>query len=321
MAVTVAFSGSIMTVNASGVTITFNKFADAPSSNVKVDPNKFYGAQGTAFDTYTGKDSYAFAISKLPAKKNAVKVTHYQHTSGGIKTVKSVVYSQAQLGHANDATIFKYGNQKYMFVARGGIGNKTAVMIRLSDFNKGKAKVYNVAFKKLDSRSGTDLRGITYVGIKTIKIGKKKVKRHLFIVEVGRRMNLVYLKSFKNNKAVFETIDSQRFQAPKIGSRECTAQGVTYHNGKVFVCWGDEGRGGTNSTGAITYIGYGALFKGNKPNVARNFARTWKKTESHEFTPESVYFTKLEGNAPMFMSCNTNVEDGRDYINRSTQKF
>ena len=38
---------------------------------------------------------------------------------------------------------------------------------------------------------------------------------------------MVYLKSFKNNKPVLEKIDSQRFQAPKIGGHEYTAQGGT----------------------------------------------------------------------------------------------
>ena len=300
---------------------TLTKFADAPSSNLVTDPDKYYAVQGTAFDTYSGIDGYTFAISKISSKNGAVKLTHYTQNSTGISQTKSVVYSKAQVGHANDATIYKKGNVTYLFVARGGKGNKTAAMIKLSDFNNGVAKVYPVKFKKLDTKSGKDLRGISYVGKKKVKVGKKKVKKDVFVVEVGRRMNLVYLKSLKGNKAVFVKVDSQRFSAPKIGSRECTAQGVTYHNGNLYIPWGDEGSGGNNKTGKVTSISYSKLFKGSKPNKAKKLTVIWSETRGNDFTPETVYFTNLNGKLPMFLSCNYGLDGGRDEINKSDQIF
>lgn len=291
------------------------KFADAPSSNVVIDKNKYYSAQGIAFDTYTGIDGYYFAISKLPAKNEAVKLTHYTQNPQGIDQEKSVIYSKAQVGHANDATIFMKGGEKYLFVVRGGKGKRTAVMIKLSEFNKGIAKVYPVKFKKLDNRSGKDLRGISYIGTRKVKVGKKKVRKDVFVVGVGRRVNLVYLKSFTGNKAVFVKVDSQRFAAPKIGSRECTAQGLTYHNGKLYMPWGDEGSKGRGKTGKVTAISCAKVFKGKKPNKAKKLQVVWSETRRTDYTPEAVYFQSLEGKQIMFLSANCG--GGGDEISRS----
>ena len=318
----VCFTG-IFSVESHGAALTanFSKFVDAPSSNLTVDKAKYYAVQGTAYDTYTGKDGYTFAISKLASKKESVKLVHYTQGGSAIRQVKSVIYTKAQVGHANDATVYKKGSSKYIFVARGGKGNKTAAMIKLTDFNKGTAKVYPVQFNNLDSKSGTDLRGISYAGQKTVTIGKNKVKKDIFVVEVGRRVNMVYLKTLDSKKAVFVKLDSQRFSVPKIGSRECTAQGITYHRGNLYVTWGDEGKGGKNKTGKITCISYSTLFKGNKPDTAKSFTSTWTQTRKYEFTPEALYFTKLEGKLPMFLSCNYGLKDGRDEITKSKQVF
>jgi len=312
------------TVSAKALKLKFKKIADMPSSNIVIDPERYYGAQGTAFDTYTHKDGYAIAESRASGSKK-LAIVHYRHTEDGIETVKKVIYTAAQIGHANDATIFKKGKQKYMFVARGGKGNKTACMIKLSDFNKGVAKVYKVSFSKLDTRSGTDLRGITYVGKKKILIGKKKVAKQVFVVEVGRRLNLVYLKQIKNNKASFVAVDSQRFNAPKIGSRECTAQGVTYHNGHLYIPFGDEGKGGKMRTGKIGRVGFNDLFGETNSNKAVSLPYVWSKTKAGEFVPEAVYFTTLEGKGQMYMNTNernaSRPDEYRDSLNRTVKKY
>lgn len=302
----------------------FSFFADAPSSNIKSDPNKFYGAQGVAFDTYTGKDGYAIAISKLPSKKNGLVVKHYKHTgasatAGAISVVKSVEYSEAQLGHANDATIYKKGSETYLLIAKGGLGNTTACMVKLSEYNKGKAKVYPVTLNKLDTGSGADLRGIAYVGNKKVTVGGKSVAKDVFIVIAGRRANLMYVKSIGASGMVLEKVDSQRFQAPKFGSRECTASGIAYHNGNVFFSWGDEK--GNNRGGKVTYISYTNLFKGSNPNTAVPLTEIWSKTANTDLTPEALYFTKLEGKAPLYMVYNTSISGGRDYIDVTKQTY
>lgn len=286
--------------------LSFSKYSPAPRPTMLttgIDKSKFYSGQGVAFDIYTGKDGYYFALS---SDKKKVAVTRFQQGSSPLKTksIKRVTYSAKQLGHCNGATLYKKGNAKYLFVARGGTGNKTACMIKLSDFNKGKAKVYKVTFKKLDARSGTDLRGITYCGVRKVKVGKKKVKKPVFVVEVGRRMNMVYLSSLKSTSATFVKIDSQRFTAPKTGKREGTAQGVTYHNGYLYMAYGDEGKGGKSRIGYVDRVKMSTLFKGNKPNVAKKFTQHWKTTSSTEYVPEAIYFTSLNKKGRMYMTTN-----------------
>ena len=286
--------------------LSFSKYSPAPRPTMLttgIDTGKFYSGQGVAFDTFTGKDGYYFALS---SDKKKVAVTWFQQGTSPLKTksIKRVTYSAKQLGHCNGATVYKKGSAKYLFVAKGGAGNKTACMIKLSDFNKGKAKVYKVTFKKLDARSGTDLRGITYCGVRKVKAGKKKVKKPVFVVEVGRRMNMVYLSSLKSTSATFVKVDSQRFAAPKTGKREGTAQGVTYHNGFLYMPYGDEGKGGNSRIGYVDRVKMSTLFKGNKPNVAKKFSQHWKITSSTEYVPEAIYFTSLNKKGRMYMTTN-----------------
>ena len=311
-------------VRAKALKLNFNRIAHMPSSNIVSDPEKFYGAQGTAFDTYTGKDGYAIAESKLSGY-NKLAIVHYQHSENGIVILKKVVYTKAMLDHANDATIYKQGGEKYLFVARGGHGNKTACMIKLSDYNKGIAKVYKVSFAKLDTKSGSDFRGITYVGKKKIRIGKKTVAKQMFVVEVGMRLNLVYLKKINGSGASFVTVDSQRFAAPKIGKRECTAQGVTYHHGQLYIPFGDEGKGGTKKTGKIARIGYAAAFKNTDTNKLVTLPYIWTRTPGGEYVPEAVYFTSLEGKGQLYLTTNeisaSNTLENYDGLYRTTGKY
>lgn len=297
---------------------TFSKSGDLPGAIQ--NSGKYYGTQGVAFDTYTGQDAYVITLSKSNAKN--AKLSHMKFVGGNWSIVKEVVYRNGVLGHANDATVYKKGNKGYIYIAKGGKGNKNACMVRLSDFDAGKAKVYKVKMPKLDRKSGKDLRGITYCGKMKVKVGKKNKKKDVFIIEAGRRLNKVYLKSVKKNVTTFAYVDSQRIKAPKYSGREGTANGIVYHNGSIYCVYGDEGKGGKNRTAMIEKISMKSLFKIKDRNKAKKFPSSWKKTYGEEFTPEGLFFTSLKGKGNLFMTCNGGGGSvHNDFIYKTSQTY
>ena len=322
--VALMFTCSVMTGNgeAKALKITFKKAGELPSAHMHGtnSNDKFYNSQAFAFNTYTKKDGYAFTLNN---NRKRVKVTHMRFVKGKFTEKKSVYYTKKQLDHANDATVYKQGKETYILVARGGINNnKTLGMIKLSDFKKGKAKVYTVKLKNMDTNSTADLRGVAYAGKRKVKIGKKNVKKQTIIVEYGRILNLMYVKSIKKNVITLDYADSQRIQAPKIEKREGTANGIVYHNGKVFMAYADEGKGGINRNALIDVITIKELFGNANPNSALKPPLNCKKDYDYHFATEAVFFVKHEGKDYLYMTCNGGEDsDHFDYIYKSVQKF
>lgn len=274
--------------------------------------SKFYNTQGMAFDTFSEKDAY---VATLNTNERRVKISHMTYKKGKFKRKKSVIYSKRQLGHANDLAVYRTEKETYLFVAKGGDRNsKKACMIKVSDFKKKKKKVYKVSFNKLDRRGGSDLRGFTYVGNEN---GKE-----IFIVETGRTLNKVYLKSIGNG-AKFVYMDSQRLKAPKKGGREGTASGIVYHNGNIYCAYADEARGGKRRTAMVSKTNYKKFFKTKNRRKAVKFKSTYRKSFSNRFITEAVFFTTQEGDDNMYITCNgrhRSKHKHMDYIYKSSQK-
>ena len=298
------------TAIAKSMKLTLCKAGELPGAFSNPD-TEFYSSQGFAFDTFSGEDAYAVTLNNARTKG---KISHMKYENGKFIIEKELVYKKSQINHANDAAVFKKGNETYLFIAKGGDGNKTSCFIKISDFEKEKKKVYPVTFKKMCTASGSDLRGIAYAG--------KEGKKDIFLVEAGRRINKMQLVSI-GSKAVFKGIDNQRIQAPKTGKREGTANGITYHNGSIYAAYGDEdkGKGGKNKTAFIDSISMKKLFNNKNTNTAIKFPNSWKKTYTIKFTPESVFFTKLNRKGNLYMTCNGGQgSNHRDYIYKSKQK-
>ena len=275
--------------------------------------SKFYNTQGIAFDTTTEEDAYAATLNN---NRRRVKITHMKYTNGKFKRKKSRIYTSRQLGHANDLTVYNDGKEAYIFIAKGGDRNsRKACMIKASEFEKGKKRVYKVKFNKLDRRSGGDLRGIAYVG--------KEKGKEIFLVETARRINKVYLKSISKKCVRFVWMDSQRLKAPKKGGRDGTAAGIAYHNGDIYCAYADEARGGRLKTLLVDKTDYKKFFRNKNRSRAIKFDYSYKKSFRSKFITESIFFTKQEGDDHVYVTCN-GIGSGKrrhmDYIYKSRQK-
>ena len=83
----------------------------------------YLDTQGVAFDIYTKKDGYAFNRGTTSSTKNKFQLVHFTMNGTMITKKKYVKYAFKNVGHANDATIFRAKGNKYLlFAVSGGSG-------------------------------------------------------------------------------------------------------------------------------------------------------------------------------------------------------
>ena len=147
-----------------------------------VNQKGYYGLQALAFDTYTGKDGYCFTTTNNEKK---VALIHFTMNSNGkCKKKKVVVYKSANIGHANDATVFKdsngkkwilvtlYGSTDDTYTVKSSNGNKIQLgAISIDEYNNGKAIIHECRLNGVfvDGMLKGKLTGITFVGNDTFK--------------------------------------------------------------------------------------------------------------------------------------------------------
>lgn len=340
-----AYADDAYAVDASGS--GFYPYMYQISENRALTEPGYLNAQGVGFDTWTKKDGYAFTFGT--DGNTGCKLIHFtlDPTTGNTKQVKSVKYAVKNIGHANDATVYKKGSKKYLFVAISGgkelatkttAGKKTKIaIIKLADFNKGKAKVYGctvVAKKKVKlskSIKKCAFSGITYTGVR--KVSGKKVP--VFVLKDGRTFYAAYLKISKKGAFKLTIYDSARVEKPTISydgtTYPATTQGVTYHRNYLYLSYSGESNPAIHNSYLVSRISYSGLFKGKyktikKMQVFSDRVDALPDCELARHIPEAIFFRNLNGSADcMYMSfnrANTNeVACDIDCLMRTQQKY
>lgn len=310
-----------------------------PTNNARKDncrpfTNKgFLDTQGIAFDIYTKADGYAF--NKGTDGNSGFQLVHFKIDGNKITKKESVKYAEKNVGHANDATMFRSKENKYILVAVSGgkeftstttDGKKTKIaVIWLDEYNKKKATVRGCTLKTTVDlyRSIDDMKisGITYTGMRKVS-GKE---RPVFVLKDQLQMYAAYFTINDKREITLTIFDSARFKKPTItGNYEAAAQGITYHNKFIYFPFSGEKQKATYNSMMVGRITYDKLFKGawgpELPlQVYRKTTTSGKvdvsgKIVSKTFAkniPEAIFFKNLNGTGRMYTSFNRALVDGK----------
>jgi len=315
----------------------------------------YLNCQGIAFDVYTKKDGYAF--NQGTDGNKGFQLVHFNMTADGKITKKeSLKYAVKNVGHANDAAIYMNGKgQKYMFVAISGGSEKKSVtsagydtkvaVIWMDEYSKKKVLVRGCSIKV---KKGVTLSkkladcafsGVAYAGLRNVA-GKK---RATFVLKDGRTFYAAYLGLSAKRAATLTIFDSARVEKPMISYKgkkyEAATQGVTYHNGYLYLSYSGEKAKVTNQNMLITRIKYADLFKGTYSTVKKmqvnakryetatvsDYSGAQVKVNLAKHIPEGIFFRTLNGTENLYISINrgstSSVASDIDCILRSTQKY
>ena len=313
------------------------------SENRSITVQDYLNTQGCAFDTYTRRDGYNFTFDSVNGGNDGAMLVHFNVEDNGIvKVGEAVRYDVANIGHANDGTIYSPdGDKKYLFVAISGGKEKSSRdssgrsiklgYINLDEYDQGKAVVHGVdidtnGVKTSSALSDCAFSGITYTGKRNVS----GASREVFVLKDGRTFYAAYLTiSGSNLKLTF--FDSARIVKPTItyggNTYDATTQGITYHNGYIYVPYSGEANKLINCNMLIGRITYADLFRDAYSDL-RNL-QIWSKrvdkatvptpTETQTLTlakhvPEALFFRTLEGSDNMYLSVNrgTTATSGSD---------
>lgn len=320
--------------------------------NARPITNKDYlDTQGVAFDIYSKKDGYAFNKGTTSSTKNYFQLVHFTMNGTKITKKKYVKYASKNVGHANDATIFRAKGKKYLLFAVSG-GTETASktsdgktckvgVIWLDEYSKGKAKVRACNIKKKSnvvmrsSIAKSRFSGITYTGMRKVD-GKE---RPVFVLMDGVNFYAAYF-TVNDSRAITLTIfDRARIKKPYIrGKYEAATQGVTYHNKYMYIPYSGEKQKSTYKNMMIGRITYSKLFKGtyatektlqvnrktySKAKVASGSKKVSKNLA--KYIPEAIFFKNLNGTGLLYMAVNRGTTDSKasdvDIVVKSKQKY
>ena len=314
------------------------------SENRALSVPGYLNAQGTAFDTYTKKDGYSFAVGS--DGNTGCKVVHFtMNAESSISQKQVVFYKTKNIGHANDGTVYKKGKKKYLFVAISGgeeknsktyNGKKTKVgVIFLDEYKKSDAKIRGVnvkcqkGIKMSNPISKCAFSGITYVGKK--KVDKKK--KDVFVLKDGRTLYAAYV-TISGKKVTLTIFDSARTEKPSIkyGGKKYQAvtQGVTYHNKYLYIPYSGESSPKVYCNMVIGRISYEKLFKAgygkeSKLQVYKTRIASYNGVALKKCVPESIFFRTLEGKDNLYLNTNrattASVANDNDAVLRSKKKY
>ena len=321
--------------------------------NVRPFTNKGYlDTQGVAFDIYSKKDGYAFNKGTESSTKNYFQLVHFTTKGTKITKKKYVKYSVKNVGHANDATIFRAKGNKYLLFAVSGGKEKSSKtsdgktcklgVIWLDEYNKGTAKVRACNIKKKDdvrmvrSIEEAQFSGITYTGMRKVD-GEK---RPVFVIKDGANFYAAYFTVNDSREITLTIYDRGRINKPNItGSIPASTQGVTYHNNYLYIPYSGEGNETTYRNMMIGRIKYKTLFDGTKGSTAKNLSvyrnkftkakvavgKKKVKMNLEKYIPEAIFFKTLNGKGLMYMAVNRGTTDSRikdiDIVVKSKQKY
>ncbi len=313
--------------------IIFTKTA----GNSSLGYTAYRSMQGIGFDTYSGKDGYEFVQSD--DEKTYALIHFTMDSDGWAAKQKQVVYNATNVGHANDATVYKDDSgKKWLFFAPCGTysednkakasdGKALALgVIDLSEYNGGTAKTYScdisavTAILSSDGSNKGNITGITYTGKQYINGAKVPV----FIMKNAREMYEVYLTRTSAGKMVFTPTDPdrRRGRVDKIfldsGNKvEADAQGITYHNQYLYTS-AEKMADGYRTRTVVARISLDTLFDGDRytyktmeicdKNITKEGSVTFTKCG-----PEAVFFTSLNEKSNIYIGVNRAFKsDGKD---------
>lgn len=313
------------------------------AGNRPITVQGYLNTQGTAFDTYTKADGYSFA-GGTDGGKNYLLIHFKMNAAGQITQQKSLAYQEKNVGHANDATVFKYKNKKYLFVAvsdaknlpaKASNGKSTKVaVIDLGEFAKNKTKVYacnikvNKGVRMVNTGSALGFSGISYAGKQKVD---GKTKKDVFVLKDGRTFYAAY-PTFAKGQFTLNIFARGQVEKPDITYKgkkyEPAFQGLTYHNGYIYLPFSGEKNKNTYNNTLIGRIKYSTLFAKSTPSKLQTWGKRYDKDEKGsalaKCIPEAIFFRTLEGKDKMCVSYNratTGWPPDNDMVLRSTQKF
>lgn len=280
--------------------------------------------QGIGFDTYSGKDGYEFVQSD---DKQTYSLIHFTMDGQGWCTrTKKLPYTPAQVGHANDLTVYQdASNNKWLFVALYGNYSETLTgvtadlrVIKLSEYNSGTKKVYNCNVDEIKGVSGVNnITGITYAG-KTYNENSQKVPT--FILLSGYTMVEAYLTQSGTAMIFHPTGRKGRIVKPFLATgKEAIAQGVAYHNNYLYMAF--EGESGYETRTIIARISCNELFGSTGNHEMEVFDKDYAGSFTKHW-PEAVFFTSLNKKSNAYIGVNRKsggVDD--DVIMRSNVRY
>lgn len=297
---------------AAGFSTKFTRIANQKVISLK----KYPGLQGLAFDTYSGKDGYSFTTT-LNSKK--IALVHFtMNKKGKCKKKKVVKYKMANVGHVNDATLYRdssgqkwiifalYGSVSESFTAKATNGTVIQLgAIKVSDFNKGKAIVYPCELDGVrENLSDNVITGVTFTGTGTTGEGKGKPS---FVVMGGTKLTRAYLVQSGNSLKLVGYGKKGYFTKPKFSNGKTPAyQGVTYHKGYLYFC--AEGKSALPTTMLLCRQKAAQTFSESSGDTGlqvfqKKIAKQGKK-KLIKNAPEAVFFTNLEGSSKLYLSVN-----------------
>lgn len=273
------------------------------AGNSAIGYTSYRSMQGLGFDTYSGKDGYVFVLSD---DKKYYSLIHFTMDGQGwcIRTKKQT-YTPTQVGHANDATVYKDASgNKWLFVALYGAWEETIDgvnadlrVIKLSEYNSGTKKVYNCDVSAIKNVTGVkSITGITYIG-KTYNENGQKVPT--FVLLSGNTMVQAYLTQSGTTMTFSPTGTKGRIVKPS-GFK---AQGVTYHNNYLYMAY--EGESDTKS--AVTRICCDELFTDGDHEMEKV-----ELSGSNYIKAEGVFFTSLDRKSNVYIGVNRRTSSGVD---------
>ncbi|MBQ6623349.1 MAG: hypothetical protein IJH57_01890 [Mogibacterium sp.] len=296
----------------------------------------YLDTQGVAFDIYSTKDGYAF--NKGTDGKKDFQLVHFTMKGNKITKKGYVKYKTANVGHANDGTIFRWGGKKYLlFAVSGGkeLASKTydgktckLGVIWLDEYNKGVAKVRAVKIKTNDDISmprdipKANFSGITYTGMRAVE----GANRPVFVIKDGMNLYAAYFTINDAREITLTIFDRAKVEKPKIKYKgkkyDSSTQGITFHNGYVYIPFSGETAKAINQNMIIGRITYNKLFAGSQYDTkvlqtynkridkykavvkVKKGKKVYKTKALAKYIPEAIFFKTLNGNKPMYMAVN-----------------
>lgn len=183
--------------------------------------------------------------------------------------------------------------------------------------------VYGVAIntngvKMSNTLANSAFSGITYVGKKTIS----GTARQVFVLKDGRTFYAAYL-TMPNGNPKLTFFDSARINKPVIKyngtTYAATTQGVTYHNGYLYLSYSGEPNKMVLCNMLLGRISYADLFRDAYGDL-RNLQIRSKRITTRDgealakHIPEALFFRTLNGAEHLYLSVNrgTTADTGSD---------
>lgn len=312
------------------------------SGNSALGQVSYRAMQGIGFDTYTGKDGYVFMQSdKNYDGEKTYKLSHFTMDEDGFCTKqKTVTYNRANVGHANDATVYQDANGvKWLIFAACGTfsednttkasdGSKVTLgAIKLSDYNAGKTTVYSCdvsalvrKFQEFDPQNKGNITGVTYKG-KDYVDGEL---RSIFIVMNAKAMYEAYVTESGNKLTFKPTGVFGRINKPTLPSgTEADTQGIVYHNQYIYLT--GEGKDSKAAEMVVARISTEKLFHEGPQNEQKNmdvYKKNYKTSTVSKHGAEAAFFTSLNEKSNLYVG--VNIQDNNkdaDEIQRTSLRF